>query len=516
MQLAPRVRVVARWCARILVVLVLVPMPFALALAAVGHAPPAQIEIAGQEVSVRPVVGQDRSLLFGGALVQPSHARILGKDVGVDVDADWNRLVPSDKRTRRYLGALWENPEPAVHLIESSARQHLLGWAAGGFGVGLGALALTFGLLLQRRRRLRRYTPDQVELVTTHNRRLRRTLAVVGVLAALAVDAAGAQVYLHEDQRRVVGDPAFAGTALEGTEVKGLLADVLPFLSIFKPRSTFYDRVADNLTQAVADRPTAVRGEGEVVFVAAEDFEDVNGMARQVGLAAQLVDANFVALSGDLTFAGKSVETYVLDTLDYYAGDRPVYFAPGLHDTHLIVDAARARGWHIADGRTHEVDGLHLLAVPDPRISTVGNFGSGDVLRNPDVDTETAVKDAIREACDTLPDIVLLHDHLLGRRIAEAGCIKTAVVDGRSYQMVGPQPVITRTGGVLHEFTLGSAGGHVSTKPNPGVIDHPARFAIFYLQPDTGAAEYSVVTVQPDASVTITPRAPLTRAYSAD
>lgn len=501
---------------RVAVAGLLSTFPFATALVAIGHAPPAHIEIAGQQVSVRPVLGQDRSRLFDGALVQPEHARLLGKDVGVDVDADWNRIVPSDERTRRYFTSLWANPQPAAHLIARASRRHLVAWGAGGFLAGTAAVATLLLLLVQRRRRLARYPPEQAAFVTEHNRRLRRSLGVAGVLAVVAVDVAAAQVYLHDDDRPVVASPALDGTALEGTEVKGLLADVLPFLSVLKPRSEFYDHAAENLQQAVAARPSLMAGDDEVVFVAAEDFEDVDGMARQVGLAARLVDANFVALSGDLTFAGKSVETYLLDTLDYYAGDRPVYFAPGLHDTRVVVDAARARGWIVADGHTHYVDGLGLLAVPDPRISTVGDFGVGTVLRDPDVDIDAAVDDTVAEACDTQPDVVLLHDHLLGHRIAEAGCTGTAVVDGRSYQFLGPQPVPSRTGSATTEFTLGSAGGHVSTGPNPGMIQHAARFAILYVRPDTGAAEYSVVTVLPDASVTVTPRAPLAQPFQAD
>ena len=86
----------------------------------------------------------------------------------------------------------------------------------------------------------------------------------------------------------------FAGTNLEGTEVNGLAAEVLPFLSILRPRSTFYDTAATNLTAALADRPTLQRTGDEVVMVLAEDFEDVDGMARQVGLAAEHEAGGFV------------------------------------------------------------------------------------------------------------------------------------------------------------------------------------------------------------------------------
>src|SRR5205085_8739559 len=160
-----------------------------------------------------------------------------------------------------------------------------------------------------------------------------------------------------------------------------------------------YDTAATNLEAALADRPTLERTGDEVVLVLAEDFEDVNGMARQVGLAADVVDASFLAITGDLTFAGLAVETYIIDTVDYYSDNRPVYFAPGLHDTEVVLEAAAARGWHVADGTTADVDGLSLVAVPDPRISTVGGFGTGTVLRDPDVDVDRTRADPIHEPC---------------------------------------------------------------------------------------------------------------------
>jgi hypothetical protein len=251
-----------------------------------------------------------------------------------------------------------------------------------------------------------------------------------------------------------------------------------------------------------------------MVFVLAEDFEDVNGMARQVGLAAQLVDADFIAITGDLTFAGKPIESYLIDTVDYYSEQRPVYFAPGLHDTEAIVQAARARGWHIADGHTRTIGGLTLLAAADPRISLVGDFDVGDVLRDPSVDIDKFVTDTTAEACATRPDFVILHDHLLGQQVAASGCQRVAVLDGRSYQFLGPRRVETTSGGHGDELTTGSAGGHVSTEPDPGNIQHPARFAILTYSPAHERTGYAVVTVFPNASVTVSPRRSLRTPYA--
>ena len=509
-----------RW-ARILrragTVVLFVTVPLACALVAVRVAPPAHVEIAGQPVAVKPVLGQDTSRLQSGALVRPEHAHIgvLATDVGVDISADWNQLIPSDKQTRQYLQALWDDPQPEIIRIQRAARASMVGWGLAGFLAGA-VVSGGVGLLLrQRRRRLAAYRPEQAALIAAYNRRLRRSVVTVAVAGALVLDAAGLAIYLHRDHHVVASSPLFAGTTLQGTEVNGLMAEVLPFLSILRPRDTFYDTVAANLEHALADR-SDLRPRGDrMTFVVAEDFEDVNGMARQVGLAAKLVDADFLALTGDLTFAGKPVESYIIDTVDYYSENRPVYFAPGLHDTEAIVQAAQARGWHVADGTTLTVQGLTMLTAPDPRISLVGDFGVGDVLREPDVGIDASVADTVKEACATRPDFVLLHDHLLGQQIARAGCQQVAVIDGRSYQFLGPRRVETADGGHTVELTNGSAGGHTSTEPDPGKVQHPARFAIVTFDTSSQRTRYAVVTVYPDASVTVSPRRGIHTPYAA-
>jgi hypothetical protein len=509
-----RLRRALRRVLLVLVAALAATFPFACAVAAVAFAPAAHVEIAGQVVSVRPVLGQDTSRLLNGALVRPEHAHVAGQDIGVDLGADWNSLIPSDQRTRRYLTALWDDPTPQIGRIEAAARRHVVVWSAWGFAVGALAVAGAVLGLWYRRRRLRGYPPDEAALVRRHNRRLRWSLAVVGVATMTAVDAVAVAAWSHHDQHTVVGSPVFTGTTLEGTEVNGLAAEVLPFLSILRPRTTFYDTVAANLEKALAEQSFQDRPDDEVVLVLAEDFEDVNGMARQVGLAADLVDADFLALTGDLTFAGLDVETYIIDTVDYYSDGRPVYFTPGLHDTQVVVEAAQARGWHVADGNTTEADGLTLLPAADPRISTIGAFASGNVLRDPEVDVDRFLQNTIDEACAEHPDLVLLHDHLLGRQIAEAGCHGIAVLDGRSFAFVGPQIVPTTSGGSAVEFTGGSTGGHTDTRPDPGIVKSPATFAILSVLPDTQEASYAVVTVRPDATVEVTPEISMDVSYA--
>jgi hypothetical protein len=492
--------------------LLLVLAPVAGAVVAVRIAPPARVVIAGQTVSVKPVIGRNTTELQGGAIVRPEHAHVgvgrVGTDVGLDLSLDWNRLIPQDKQTRAYLTQLFDDPAPAIHLIRDTVRSFLLRWAAVGFATVLLLELVAVWLSRRRRRRLAALPPDVAAAVDAHNAGLRMAAAGVGVLAVLAVHVVAVQTLVHRDRETVVGSSFFAGTGLQGTEVRGLAGEVVPFLSVLAPHSAFYDRVSDNLNAALTGRDLRV-GEDDVLFITAEDLEDVNGMARILGRAAKLTGADFIGYSGDLTFAGKPVESYLLDTIDYYSDDVPVEFAPGLHDTDAIVQAADTRGWRVADDSSHDVAGISLLSLADPRISTVGDFGVGTVQRADGVDVKQFLDDAVEEACASHPDVVLLHDHLLGAKIAASGCQKAAVIDGRSFRRIGAQVRTTADGESTLEYTMGSAGGHVDTTPNPGVIQHPATFEAFSLDPATDDLHVSVFTVRPNGSVQVTPPQPV-------
>ena len=484
--------------------------PFAGALVAVRYAPAATVTIAGQTVSVKPVLGRNTTELAGGAIVRPEHAHVLGEDIGVDIGVDWNDVIPQNKQTRQYLTQLWDDPQPAMAAIKSTATRHIVTWAAIGFGIVLFfEIGDTF-VVRWRRRRLAAY-PDEVASAI-HGHMWPERAVVVGSAVALlvALEATAVGVVAHRDHETVVGSPVFAGTGLEGTEVDGLVREVVPFLSMIEPHSAFYDTVSDNLDKALGDDPDLRAKPDDVLFVEAEDFEDVNGMARIVGHAAQLTKADFITYTGDLTFAGKPLESYIIDTVNYYSGGVPVEFAPGLHDTPAITQAATSRGWTVADGHTHTVDKVSLLTLADPRVSTVGDFGTSNVYRDPDVTGADFLEAAEKEACDTRPDLILLHDHVLGRPLAETGCAKVAVIDGRSYTLVGAQQVQARDGSMAVEYTVGSTGGHTTTQPNPGNIQAPATFELFDLDPTTGSLAVTVVTVKPDRSVTLSDPIPVT------
>lgn len=495
-----------RTIARALSVIVLLLGPIAGATLAVQWAPRGHVKLAGQEVSVKPVIGRNTTRIAGDAITRPEHYTLhlgpLSLDVGVDVGVDWNRLVPQDKQTRQYLVEMFDDPAPAEAAIRSAARRHVATWAAVGAATVAVIEVASWLVIRRRRRKLSNLPADVRAVVVDHNALLRRVLGVGAALTLILVELAAGRILLTEDEHLVVGSPVLNGTGLAGTHVDGLVGEVIPFLSLLRPHSPFYDQVADNLDAALAGADVRDAPD-DVVFVEAEDLEDVNGMARVIGRTAREVDADFITYSGDLTFAGKPLESYLIDTINYYSDGVPVEFAPGLHDTPAILHAAQSRGWVVADDQPHDVGGISLLTLADPRISTVGNFGTGTVLRDEEVDVDSFLTAAIDEACDTHPDLILLHDHQLGRKIAEQGCQELAVVDGRSFHRVGVQQRPVPDGRTAVEYTVGSAGGHVDTRPNPGPVQHPATFEIFTLGPTTHRLDARVITVRPDASVSV-------------
>jgi len=467
---------------------------------AIGYGPANHLDIAGINVSVKPKLGQDYTQI-DGAVKRPEHTSVLGKSMGLKIDGDWNKLAPSDKTIRADLNQMFDDPAPEIDRIESTAKWYLIQKGASGAGGVLLTGILIGGAMRIRRKHYAALSDEKKQFIDHYNKPLRKAAVLAGVAAVSGLYVSAGFTLAHHDHHEVVGSPNLIGTPLEGTEVSGLAGKVLPFFSMLEPKSTFYDNVSKNLEAKLEDRPELKKDDNSVVFVVADDFEDVNGMARQVGLTAKDLNADFIGYTGDLTFGGSQLETSIIDTINHYSEDTPVEFMPGLHDTPGILNTAKDRGWDIGDDTVHEVAGLNILTTADPRISTVGDFGTADVLRDPAVSLQQFEDNIAQEACDKEPAIILGHDHLALQEAAETGC-SPAVIGGRSYDQL-PTQSFTTDAGTSVLFTAGSGGGHKSTTPNPGRIQNPATYEIFKVDKTTGMLRYAVVTVNPDAAVSI-------------
>ena len=129
------------------------------------------------------------------------------------------------------------------------------------------------------------------------------------------------------------------------------------------------------------------------------------------------------------------------------------------------------------------------------------------------MDVDQFVSDTIEEACAEQPDLVILHDHVLGGGSPRPAAKRSRSWTGGPTSSSARKVVRSASGAPATEFTGGSTGGHVTTVPDPGAIKSPARFAILSVQPDGEDTTYAVVTVAPDTTVTVTPEISLDVTY---
>jgi hypothetical protein len=484
--------------------------PLALSATAIEHGSPEHIEIAGQDVAVKPVIGKNTTD-FEGAVIRPEHKRLFGMDIGVNIQTDLNNLLPQDKQERGYLAQLWQNPEPEKERIQEAAKDYMLKWGLGGLAVGLLMEGGAYGMVRLQRRRLSAEPEIRQKLITRHNAPRNWLEAGLAATAVTGIYATGVHALAHEDHHVVQAQPALNGTPLEGTEVNGLAGRLVPLaVALFSPQQEhFYEKATANLQEAIDKVPSLLtRQDGEVLYLSADDIEGVGGMAQLYGTAAKTMDADRLLYTGDWTFGGSSLESYILDYPGYYSEHLPILSAAGLHDTDTILQAEASRDdITLADNQTHTYEDLKLLMLNDPRVSTIGRFGTADLLRDPNVDVNTFVANAVQDVCNTHPDLVALHDHKLADLIIQAahqqGCELPLVIDGRSYTTLGVQQHDADNSLRTVEYTNGSAGAHTNTNPNPGIIESDASMTPFIINKETGTVTFFPITVHPDASVTI-------------
>lgn len=488
-------------------ILVAATFPFAVSATAVQFGPPEHIEIAGQDVAIKPVIGKNTSDL-DGVVVRPDHKTLLGKDIGLSIHTNINNFLPQNKQERAYLTQLWQDPKPEIERIKDAANDYMLLRGGGGLVAGM---LLEAGVLItigHQRRKAGALTEVNRELIHTHNSGRNKAEAVVAGAVLLGVYAVSLQTLGHQDHYDVHPHPQLNGTALAGTEINGLAGSVIPVaVALLSPeQANFYENATANLEAAIANTPSLQeRSDDEVVYVTADDFEGVSGMAKLFGAAAKAINADGQIYSGDWTFGGSSMESYILDYPTYYSGHLPLRTAAGLHDTDTILQAEASRDdITVADNKTHNYDGLEQLILNDPRISTIGRFGTADIQRDPESTVDDFITNAVKEVCETRPDLMVLHDYKLADRIINQtqlqNCPLPLVIDGRSYNMLGQRTHTVANGNTTIEFTNGSAGGHTNTNPNLGIIQNPATITVVKINKTLGTVTFVPITIRPDGT----------------
>jgi hypothetical protein len=495
---------------------VMATLPLSAAATAIHMPGGEHIEIAGQDMVVRPEIGRDVTNLDGFATLSThKHIPIIDLNIGASVNPTHiGAIDPSDPSIINAVRQIAGDPEPhRQHVQEAATRFIIERGAEGGIPVAAAELA---GVLLYRRQR-RKYEQlgdEAASIVRTQNRDLRRAGAATIALASVALTFNGARILSHDEHIPVHPSAQLERIGATGIELGPLAEKLMPIVMTFLPYTKeFYDELAKQAGQAVHDNPDLSKepADGIVRLGFVDDFQNVNGMARTTAGSFRQGHVDHAFVLGDWTDLGTPYETSIFDSFTYNLGKEiPATTTAGLHDTDEILHTAAGRGITVADDTTKDMDGVKVLSLNDPRVSMIGSGYQGWKLRDKDVDVESFIQQSAAEICLSNPDIVANHASDLAEQLMQAadaaGCPIKLLLNGRSYEFIGPtyhQNVATGT--TTTEITLGSGGGHIDTSANPGVIEGPAT--ALFLDIDTAADTYRyyVETAQTDDSVTITP-----------
>ena len=505
--------------------MLLVPA-FSAGIAAIEYGPPAVIAnfpVGDATTTVKLHNGRDTVRYDPGLGVQitvPRHLSILGKQVGIQAHSSIGNVTLTnsagaiDTTKIKLIGQAASNLTPQVKKLERAAVSHYekMGFAAVAVVICFESLFF-IGRTLYRRALDRRSVPEQAAIAEFVHRPGRVFRLIVAVVAlALVGNAAYTVLPFSNRHDRVVADPVFNGTALQGSQLNGPLKfvvdAVVPQVSdIIENRNKFYNTASDNQHSAFTARHgtggvTHATGTTRIVF--ADDFQGVNGMEQLVGQAARMYDASLIIVGGDTSFSGTEWETPSVDTLRYYAGKVPIFANLGRHDTPAIAKLMREAGITVADGQTHTIAGVTILGANDPLVTPPFGVGGVEHLRDPAITDQTVTLDMIDKACRDRPTIFTVHDRAIGDPIAKTGCARI-VLTGREYAI---QPPVTYTTdlGTTVELISGSTGGHGSGDgPEITVPHNDATFQVLTVAKDTGRiVADEVQTLHPDAQYDIT------------
>jgi hypothetical protein len=494
-------------------------------IAAVEYGPPAVIgnfPVADATTTVKLHNGGDAihyDVGLGVQITVPRHLSILGKQVGIEARSSianvtlTNSAGAIDTNKIKLIGQTGSNIKPEIKKVERAAVAHYekLGFAA--VAAVICAESLFFiGRTLYRRALARRTAVAQAAISGF----LQRPAAAFRLLVATAaLVLVGNAVYtalpLSNRHDRVVPDPVFIGTALQGSQLKGPLKFVVdavaPQISdIIENRNRFYQLASDNQRAAFKARygmSELAHPAGAARIVFADDFQGVSGMEQLVGQAARMSDVSMIVVGGDTSFSGTEWETPSVDTLRYYAGKVPIFANLGRHDTPAIAKLMHHADITVADGQIHTVAGVTMLGANDPYVAPSFGIGGVDRLRDRSVTQDTLIADMIAKACKEHPTVFTVHDRVIGDAVAKTGCARI-VLTGREYDI--QRPISYTSGlGTTVELISGSTGGHGSGDgPEITVPHNNATFQVLTVKKNSGGILADEIhTLHPDASYDI-------------
>jgi len=346
--------------------------------------------------------------------------------------------------------------------------------------------------------------------------RLVAGLTVLAVLAGGVTVEAGRVRSLVQGEGALVASPVFQDTVLDGARVTGRLGQALDdygaqALQAYHQTTEFYDRAAEATQVALEAQlsrsqlfgsPLVLASAGRLdggpyaglqPVVVSSDLHCNVGMAQVVGAVARGTGAKVVLDAGDLTMDGTSVEAYCVDgAAQGFGPEVTVVAVGGNHDTALTAAQEAAAGLTVLTGQVVQVEGLRVLGEADWARTDLGQGTVAGELSPVQVGQRLG-----EAACAEPVDLLLIHDPLVARYALEWGCLPLAV-SGHMHARSGPEVV-----GQGLAFTASSTGRDLAEKTLVGPLRAAAEVPVLLLDGAGRLVATQIVTVQPDASVSL-------------
>lgn len=426
-------------------------------------------------------------------LDSPVGARIIIGEVPTDASEGFTRQ-DIEEYARTFAGF-----EGDIEDIKQKLQNQALRY---GIFAGAGAMLLYAGLGERGRR--------EITAGLKHSRFAQIKPAPV-LLAAATLSAAAIAAPATASASENAGTPVssvFDGTPLEGMRVTGKLLPELvntvgkDILDRWRENDEFYDRVVGNLRQAFEESLNLRPHDDYPIMLFYTDIHCNVGMARVIGEAARLAEADIIADGGDTTMGGTAIEEFCVQVLGKELPDIDRLVAGGNHDGSITEQHLRGHDFTVLDGQTVETNGLRVLGDDDVRRSQFGV-----PIRQDGDETVDSFGHRLADTACADPagvDILLVHEPDAAEQALQRGCV-TTVLSGHMHR--GEIQAIGLPDGT-NAFHLNgdNASGATNDRPSLGPVDRksPAALYLIKFSRQTGRAMfYQTITVHADAAVEV-------------
>jgi len=326
-------------------------------------------------------------------------------------------------------------------------------------------------------------------------RRHRRAAYAAGAwlaIGSLVTSVAGSSLSLASRSWTPVVGLSVEGQEVPDVQVAGDLLDEA--VRVLEENEDFYQQLRAETASAMGDIAEEDAERGLASFVFESDLHCNLGMTRVIGEVAVQAGAGFVLSGGDITMSGTELEALCTDVYIRRLQGAPLVLVLGNHDSLQTGADLAGSGAAVLGGEPVEVAGLTLLGDSDPFRSQIG---SPTTLRGDETAAEFSARIA-ESACDTEPDILLVHDPAHAEAAIEDECAPL-VLSGHRHSESGP----TLSGDTV-AYTVDNSGGTGENTPSYGPLATDTAVALFYYDAEgEGVVGYRTVAFARDGTVEV-------------